>query len=85
MAAFEENVSIIFLEKSYAGKLKSVANMPIYTNELCLIYRYENKNIRAIRTVVAALKSFIASSSFNNTRATSNANGVLHPSVIQND
>ena len=45
-----------FAEKSYPGKLKRVAALPSQTSEFCLIYRHENKNVEAIRTVIAALK-----------------------------
>lgn len=41
----------------YADKLKQVPKMPIYFDELCLIYRHENRNIQAIQTIVQAIKN----------------------------
>lgn len=42
----------------YANKLKPVENMPSYRNEVCLIYRQENRDVQAIKTVLYALKEF---------------------------
>ncbi len=52
-----------FAKKTYPNQLRPVVNMPVYFNEMCLIYRYENKHVQAISTVVTALKDFIANSS----------------------
>lgn len=49
-----------FAQMLYANKLKRVADLPVCSNEICLIYRYENKNVRAVNTVVTALKGFSA-------------------------
>lgn len=55
-----------FAAKSYPDTLRPVMNMPIYVNNMCLIYRHENKHVQAIKTVINALKEFISQSSINN-------------------
>jgi DNA-binding transcriptional LysR family regulator len=40
------------------GKLKRVANMPVYSDELCLVYRAENRDIQAVKTVIGAIAGF---------------------------
>lgn len=42
----------------YPAKLKSIANAPVYSDEICLIYRNENRNVEAIQTVVRIIKDF---------------------------
>jgi len=42
----------------YPNKLKRIANAPAYNDELCLVYRHENRNIQAIQTIITAIKDF---------------------------
>lgn len=41
----------------YPHALKQVPKMPVYSDELCLIYRNENRNIKAIQAIIHAIKS----------------------------
>lgn len=43
---------------SYPTKLKAVAKMPIYHDEICLAYRHENRHIKAVQVITSAIKSF---------------------------
>lgn len=45
-----------FATNMYSDKLKKIEGMPVCTDDICLIYRHENKNVQAISTVIAALK-----------------------------
>lgn len=40
----------------YPHKLKRILNSPLYHDEICLIYRNENRDIQAIKTIVKAIK-----------------------------
>lgn len=42
----------------YPAKLTAIPNMPIYSDEICLIYRHENRNIKAIQAITDAFKAF---------------------------
>ena len=42
----------------YPNKLKPIPKMPAYSDELCLVYRNENRNIKAIQAIVTAVKGF---------------------------
>lgn len=42
----------------YQDKLKPVPNTPVYTDEVCLIYRSENREVKAIQTIVKSIKDF---------------------------
>jgi DNA-binding transcriptional LysR family regulator len=42
----------------YPNKLQRIGKMPIYADEICLIYRSENKNIQAVQTIMNVIKSF---------------------------
>lgn len=42
----------------YPTKLKHIPNTPIYKDELCLIYRHENRHIHAIQVIVDAIKAY---------------------------
>lgn len=39
-----------------SNKLLPVPNMPFYHDEICLVYRYENRNIKAIQAIISAIK-----------------------------
>lgn len=41
---------------AYPDKLTPVPNMPYYHDEICLVYRYENRNIKAIQAIINAIK-----------------------------
>jgi len=41
---------------TYAKLLKPIPNMPIYHDEICLVYRHENRNIKAIQVIINAIK-----------------------------
>lgn len=40
----------------FPNKLKPVPNMPFYHDEICLVYRYENRNIKAMQAIISAIK-----------------------------
>ena len=42
----------------YSGKLKRVSKAPVYSDEVCLVYRNENRNVQAIQTIVNIIKDF---------------------------
>jgi LysR family transcriptional regulator, cell division regulator len=42
----------------YPNKLKRVPNAPVYSDEICLIYRNENRNVQAIQTITSFIKDF---------------------------
>lgn len=42
----------------YPEKLKRVPKAPVYSDEVCLIYRNENRNVQAIQTIVNVIKDF---------------------------
>lgn len=46
--------------RTYAGKLRLIENTPSSTENLCLIYRYENKDVLAVKTLVDALSELIS-------------------------
>jgi len=37
-------------------KLNSIAKMPVYHDEICLVYRHENRHIKSIQTISGAIK-----------------------------
>lgn len=45
----------------YPDKLKRIENTPIYSDEICLVYRNENRNIQAIQTIAKVIKDFFKS------------------------
>ncbi len=45
-----------------ANKLQAVAKMPVYTDEIYLIYRSENREIKAVAAIVKAIKNLFANS-----------------------
>jgi DNA-binding transcriptional LysR family regulator len=51
---FSERVS----QESYPNILKKLPDMPTYSDELCLIYRNENREVKAIQTIIQAIKAF---------------------------
>jgi DNA-binding transcriptional LysR family regulator len=42
----------------YPDKLKRLPKTPVYSDEICLIYRPENKHIQAIQTIIHTIKNF---------------------------
>ena len=48
-------------EISHSGKLHRVLDLPARTDDLCMIYRYENKNVLAVKTVLNALNGYVSS------------------------
>lgn len=42
----------------YAKILKPVVKMPVYHDEIYLIYRHENRDIKSVQTVTSAIKTF---------------------------
>lgn len=51
-------LSSCMVDLLYADKLKRVPELPNFRNEACIIYRYENKSVKTIMTVLDALKAF---------------------------
>ena len=44
----------------YPKQLSSIGKMPIYLEEICLIYRSENKNVMAIQQLVQSIKEYFS-------------------------
>lgn len=42
----------------YPDKLKRIPHMPVYFDEVCLVYRNENRRVQAIQTIVDAINKF---------------------------
>jgi DNA-binding transcriptional LysR family regulator len=42
----------------YPDKIKRIPNAPVYSDELCLIYRNENRHVQAIQTIVGVIKDY---------------------------
>jgi len=42
----------------YPDKLKRVPKASVYSDEVCLVYRNENRNVQAIQTIVNIIKDF---------------------------
>ena len=43
----------------FPEKLKRVPNAPVYSDEVCLVYRHENRNVQAIQTIADYIKNFV--------------------------
>lgn len=43
------------------NQLRRIPDTPVYADEICLIYRNENRNVQAIQTITETIKSFVAS------------------------
>jgi len=43
----------------YPDKLKRIPNAPVFNDEICLVYRHENRSIRAIQVIAEAIKRTI--------------------------
>lgn len=43
------------------NQLKSIPNTPTYPDEICLIYRHENRNVQAIQTITDTIKKSLDS------------------------
>lgn len=57
-----QGTGIGILPKSLASsplkpKLDLIPKMPIYQDEVCLVYRHENRSIKAVQTIIAAIKA----------------------------
>lgn len=48
-----------FAQLIYPGKLERIQNTPIFNDELYLIYRKENRDVKAVLTVITAIKKFV--------------------------
>lgn len=53
-----------FTQSIYPNQLERIPNAPVCYDELYLIYRKENRNVKAVVTVIAAIKKFISESKF---------------------
>ena len=42
----------------YPKTLKQIIDAPIYSEELCLVYRNEIRSIQAIQTITTAIKNY---------------------------
>lgn len=47
----------------YPNNLKRIPKAPVYLDEICLVYRNENRNVQAIQTIINAIKHFFKESS----------------------
>lgn len=43
---------------AHPTKLKPLPKMPLYHDEIFLAYRHENRNIKAVQTIIGAIKSY---------------------------
>lgn len=41
---------------AYLNKLKPIPKMPSYHDEICLVYRHENRNIKAVQAIINSIK-----------------------------
>jgi len=48
---------------AYPNKLKSIPKMPTYEDEIFLVYRHENRHIKAIQAIIHAIKQHFKSHS----------------------
>lgn len=48
------------VESTYPKSLTRVPNAPVYQDEICLVYRHENRNVASIQTIITAIKKFAA-------------------------
>jgi DNA-binding transcriptional LysR family regulator len=46
------------VETLFPNKLVRIPNAPIYHDEICVLYRVENKNIKAIQAITNSIKAF---------------------------
>lgn len=44
-------------QASQPSKLHPVSNMPYYHDEICLVYRHENRGIKALQVIIEAIKN----------------------------
>lgn len=44
--------------ESQFPKLKKIPNAPIFSDELCLIYRNENRNVKAMQVIINTIKDY---------------------------
>ncbi len=41
---------------AYPNKLKPVPKMPCHHDEICLVYRHENRNVKAVQAIISSIK-----------------------------
>jgi len=46
------------VQSMYPDKLKRVPQTPVYSDEICLVYRNENRHVQAVQTIVNVIKEF---------------------------
>lgn len=46
-------------QKTYEGKMKLIPKLPLSSEEICLIYRNENRNIKAIHAITTRIKEIL--------------------------
>jgi DNA-binding transcriptional LysR family regulator len=46
------------VKSTYPTLLNPVSDSPIFNDNICLIYRHENRNVLAIQTIIAAIKKY---------------------------
>lgn len=44
---------------TYPNKLQPLSNTPIYDDEVCIVYRHENRDILAIQVIIAEIKKIV--------------------------
>ena len=42
---------------AYPNKLTAVPKMPYYHDEICLVYRHENRNVKAVQAIISSIKA----------------------------
>lgn len=45
---------------AHPKKLTLVPNMPFYHDEICLVYRHENRNIKAMQAIISSIKGMFS-------------------------
>lgn len=43
----------------YPQQLRRIPDMPVYLDEICLVYRHENRSVHAMQTIVDEIKKFM--------------------------
>jgi hypothetical protein len=45
----------------YPETLKRIPKAPVYSDDICLVYRNENRNVQAVQTIINFIKAFFNS------------------------
>ena len=70
-----------FTQSIYRDQLYRIPDMPVCSDELYLVYRKENREVKAVVTVLAAIKKFVEESAQNISKVT-DADVSAQPSTL---